>query len=93
MSDLRPGIYNIGLLSIIALRDDLIGVGWNGPYPMTDSDAAQAKQELSKHFPNAKLFIVDGGSVSCESLAASADFRGAVEAIVTEQIKKALNVR
>ena len=93
MSDLRPGIYKIGLLSIIALRDDLIGVGWNGKYPMQQVDMARAKQELGIYFPNAKVFIVDGGPVSYETLAASVDFRGAVEVIVAEQIKRALNVR
>lgn len=90
MSDIRPGIYKIGNLQIIMFTDEIIGVGFMGHHELEDNEIQSAKKEVRLHFPKAKTIIVGAGEVSYQDLLSNADFRQAVEIIVSEGIKAAL---
>lgn len=88
MTDIRPGIYKIGNMQIIAISDELIGIGWLGKEPLTMNDLGQIKRDLKVQFPNMKTVLYGNGSVSYEALLGSSSFREAVITIVDEHLKE-----
>lgn len=86
MSDLKPGVYTVGDLTIMMLTDTVAAVCFDDFINLSDQERVRAEIQLA--FPHVQRVIIGKGELSYKTLSESVELRDVIKSVVIEVVKE-----